>query len=843
MRTYAPLLLLALVACTAAPPPAPAPEPVQAGPHGITAMEEAQILRLEDRREYDAAVARSWAQHPNALHRERIAIALGRIGAIAFSDTNGDGLRDDDERMAGVDVLTSLASDPEFTVRRAVAFSLGEIGDTSSIDTLLTLARDAQHSDVAAEAVEALSKMAAQVDLARYAELTGSKAPAGVRARAIRFLFRFGKDEASAIAAASLGDDDPNIRREAAYALSRRAYSAAGTTLALTLTDADTLTRSHAARALGLFGTADQIEPLLTATSDMHPWVRINAARSLAQIFDRSPEAILRGQVHENASAAITLSDDPDPGTRATAIDLLGWYARHDSNAKKRLLELAVNGGAWQRELAAGAIAKHFGDDPGTPIDALLQTDAVWVKVRIAEASAGLEKRGAELRRRLATDASETVRAAAIGAIPDAKILEEIELVERAIEDPDVVVRGTAIDRFALQARDDAARKFEVLSAAERRALSDPTNDARVSAVAAIGKLDTPEREPFLRLRLADRDPIVRRMAAELLAEHVTKKRVQYTPLPVNRPIEEYVAVAEWAASPHTATIRTARGAIDIMLLPQSAPMTVKNFADLAARGYFNGTSFMRVVPNFVIQGGDPRNDMSGGPGYAIRDEINLQKYTRGAVGMALSGPDTGGSQFFVTHSPQPHLDGGYTIFGRVVHGMSGVVDQIERGTRVETIAIDGVTHASAEEIVAVERPPLPVVTGEMTSQRLLDLPEWRKNFGEYAPDEAIVETIASVVRPGDRVEVFLGTWCSDSQREIPRLLKMSELLRARGVELPLRFVAIDRSKKEPATLLGGQVIELVPTIIYYRGDAEIGRIVESSEGTFEDHFMRIAGQ
>src|SRR5437870_3935427 len=98
----------------------------------------------------------------------------------------------------------------------------------------------------------------------------------------------------------------------------------------------------------------------------------------------------------------------------------------------------------------------------------------------------------------------------------------------------------------------------------------------------------------------------------------------------------------------------------------------------------------MRVVPNFVIQAGDPRNDMEGGPGYAIRDEINLQKYTRGAVGMALSGPDTGGSQFFITHSPQPHLDGGYTIFGRVTDGMNAVVDQTERGDRVESIVIDG---------------------------------------------------------------------------------------------------------------------------------------------------------
>src|SRR5207253_9328433 len=141
------------------------------------------------------------------------------------------------------------------------------------------------------------------------------------------------------------------------------------------------------------------------------------------------------------------------------------------------------------------------------------------------------------------------------------------------------------------------------------------------------------------------------------------------------------------------ATIRMTRGPIEIALVSQDAPITAWNFAQLAAKGYFNNTSFMRVVPNFVIQGGDQRNDMNGGPGYAIRDEINLQKYTRGAVGMALSGPDTGGSQFFITHSPQPHLDGGYTIFGRVVAGMNEVVDQTERGDRVETITVDGGTR------------------------------------------------------------------------------------------------------------------------------------------------------
>jgi cyclophilin family peptidyl-prolyl cis-trans isomerase len=90
-------------------------------------------------------------------------------------------------------------------------------------------------------------------------------------------------------------------------------------------------------------------------------------------------------------------------------------------------------------------------------------------------------------------------------------------------------------------------------------------------------------------------------------------------------------------------------------------------------------------VPDFVVQGGDPRGDGFGGPGYTIRDEINRLRYGRGTVGMALAGPDTGGSQFFITLSPQPHLDGGYTVFGEVESGLD-VLDKIEAGDRIEKV-------------------------------------------------------------------------------------------------------------------------------------------------------------
>jgi cyclophilin family peptidyl-prolyl cis-trans isomerase len=135
------------------------------------------------------------------------------------------------------------------------------------------------------------------------------------------------------------------------------------------------------------------------------------------------------------------------------------------------------------------------------------------------------------------------------------------------------------------------------------------------------------------------------------------------------------------------ATVNTNKGRFTIELLPAEAPLNVDNFVQLAKRRYFNGIVFHRVVPNFVIQGGDPRGDGNGGPGYQIRCEINEVPYQRGAVGMALSGKDTGGSQWFVTHAPQPHLDGGYTVFGNVAAGMN-VVDNIVRGDRIISIVV-----------------------------------------------------------------------------------------------------------------------------------------------------------
>ena len=139
----------------------------------------------------------------------------------------------------------------------------------------------------------------------------------------------------------------------------------------------------------------------------------------------------------------------------------------------------------------------------------------------------------------------------------------------------------------------------------------------------------------------------------------------------------------------YQATMQTNQGDIVLELYPQYAPKTVNNFVFLANQGFYDGVSFHRVISNFVIQGGDPTGTGSGGPGYRFEDETagNPMKHERGSISMANAGPNTNGSQFFIAHSPQPHLDGKHTVFGKVTNGLD-VVDAIQEGDSMTTVVI-----------------------------------------------------------------------------------------------------------------------------------------------------------
>ncbi|MCX9013585.1 MAG: peptidylprolyl isomerase [Candidatus Methanoperedens sp.] len=137
-----------------------------------------------------------------------------------------------------------------------------------------------------------------------------------------------------------------------------------------------------------------------------------------------------------------------------------------------------------------------------------------------------------------------------------------------------------------------------------------------------------------------------------------------------------------------TAVLETAKGIIKFELKESEAPITTKNFITLAEKGFYNGLTFHRVIRKFMIQGGCPKGNGTGGPGYTIKDEFHPKlRHTKGAVSMANAGPNSGGSQFFITEEPQPHLDGKHSVFGQVTEGQN-VVETIKQGDKLLKVTI-----------------------------------------------------------------------------------------------------------------------------------------------------------
>ena len=153
------------------------------------------------------------------------------------------------------------------------------------------------------------------------------------------------------------------------------------------------------------------------------------------------------------------------------------------------------------------------------------------------------------------------------------------------------------------------------------------------------------------------------------------------------------------AAADLTAEIKTNKGTIEVALTPDKTPITVANFVNLAQKGFYNGVTFHRVIPDFMIQGGDPTGTGAGGPGYKFEDEFDssLRHTGPGVLSMANAGPGTNGSQFFITHVATPWLDGKHSVFGRVTKGQD-VVDAIKQGDKIESVTIKGDTTALFNE-------------------------------------------------------------------------------------------------------------------------------------------------
>jgi cyclophilin family peptidyl-prolyl cis-trans isomerase len=271
-----------------------------------------------------------------------------------------------------------------------------------------------------------------------------------------------------------------------------------------------------------------------------------------------------------------------------------------------------------------------------------------------------------------------------------------IDAGRRLLRHDDAAVRSVAADIVGRVA--DPA-DLAALTAMYLRAARDSFPDAAISAlnaVAAIGRSGSAaqarvDRE-FLGAVPRPANYLLRRWAEATWPDAAARWGPAH-PIATGRSLQDYrdlvrrfIAAPDSMARPHVFIETDQRGVLEVELFGPEAPLTVANFLRLLDRRFFDGHRWHRVVPNFVLQDGDPRGDGFGSPGGAIRDEINRMRYDiKPMVGMALSGPDTGSSQWFITLSPQPHLDGTYTVFGRAV-GNVGALTRITQGDVIRTI-------------------------------------------------------------------------------------------------------------------------------------------------------------
>jgi cyclophilin family peptidyl-prolyl cis-trans isomerase/HEAT repeat protein len=620
--------------------------------------ERALLLLLVDRQSYDEFVVHQ-ALKGDASLREDLAVALGRTP---------------DRR--GLSALQGLLIDDEPAVRRAAAFAIGLLGDPEGQQALLAAVRD-KDRETGVLAVEALGRLGGRTVDVLEALLP---LPEEERwARLLPHLFRFKDDTVVSLAERGLKLPDPALRARAAYALSREPKPQALPTLRALLADPSPRIRAWAARALGIVGGEEDLAALRPLLDDGDPGPLIQALRSGKALAGGKAKPI-----PDWAPRLRALLDDPRPGVRTSAIEAAGVWGSTELN--DALAARAAEGEAGERGAALVALAA--GKAPKAielaTAAAGSQDDALRTRAAEAAGAIGLPAAAAVIEK-LAGDPSPRVRSAALSAwlTADPKAS---EVARKALTDPDPAVRGVALDWLA----EHPVVPLEDLGAALPGVYQEGTQEeglAAVRAVAARAEGEPRERGAGIALleKLSTGGPYVLRRAAGESLGKLGGKVPALEPAERVKDVALYREIVQRTRAPRTVEIRTRRGTVTVRLACPRAPLTCLNFLNLAGQGFFDGLSFHRVVPDFVVQGGDPKGDGTGGPGYAVRDEINRLRYDRGVVGMALAGPDTGGSQFFITLSPQPHLDGGYTAFGEVIAG-GEVLDRIQLGDRIEKV-------------------------------------------------------------------------------------------------------------------------------------------------------------
>ena len=669
----------------------------QGSPRSLTDAQAtlwARLLQMTDGRTLDTALVRQALGSTVPALRANAALSIGQVGRSAGA--------------AGLPILRAALSDEDVNVVSNAAYALGLLGDSVSVPALRNLL--SRNPTIGLNAAWALGAIGAPARSAIVTALLDKSIDSRVK---VQVLLAAAKMRPVPVAELRpyFGSRNPSLAWASSYAVSRsRTVAAARDMIALAGNRALAATckmcnpdeaeipyynnkvathraRAEAARLLSKSIAGDSLASqsfavLKVLVKDAHPHVRINAVRSLAT-YGPSARAEVVGATH-----------DPDANVRVAAAQVVGG-----------VLDTASAGwfGVWVRDTSymyrTSLLASAAALGVVLPQTIEWETSPDWrYRAALAGAVGSVPGRPVPdpLVERLLSDPDPRVRSTALNVATPRDTL-KVTAAHRAIAlrmlaDESVDVRTIAIDVLS---RTPNLSDLDALLVSYEKSRADSANDARLSAVqylAELWKRDSTNFPAAARATLArigaPTDPLERNAAG-------TSGLFAGWPevLPQPRALSWYEGIVTDLIAPALRgqtpklTLNTVRGPIVLDLFAIDAPLTVNNMVTLAKSGYYKGTRFHRVVPNFVVQDGDPTGTGSGGPGYAIRDEMNPHRYERGALGMALSGPDTGGSQYFITHSPQPHLDGGYTVFGRVVSGWNAL-DSIVQGDLIKSVSV-----------------------------------------------------------------------------------------------------------------------------------------------------------
>ena len=623
-----------------------------------------QIIHLEDRREVTARLE-EYLTDENPDLRARAAMAVGRIGAAG----------------SGQLLYDLITSDSSMDVAARAAFAIGLTGEKEFAADLLDLALDLP-TKIAGPLVEAAGRLMDSSMTGEIEILTGflGHPSPEVREAACMALFRANATKKIPdIIALTASEPDDEVQIAALYALARLRAQDAPEVYEKHLADADPFVRSLAVRGMGLSDSKDAIHYLAIALNDSDPKVVAQAVASLA------------GKSSDEAKSKLArrLSTERDENLKTAMIAAL---TRQQNAAALDAVNtlLASNPGTNVVVAAVNYMATVQKDRAVSLIDSLQTLDNPRVRAACAEGYAAI---GTEnIIPRLAVlfnDPDPRVRMTAFLALVDLDSNNVDFYLTNALDDSSYVMPIMAIDQIKTRGLEGYLPRLKNMMAAgvqthvEIRAalvdcasqfVSDTARDTTAMEILIAGVLDP--------------DYIVRRTAAEVYREKLNQDYSGRVPPAETRLGRSKIigAVQKYLSNPY-ASISTNRGDIEMELYFDVAPLTVLNFIDLAKKEFYDGLTFHRVVPNFVVQGGCPEGTGWGDPGYNIRCEYSDEPYRRGTVGIATSGKDTGGSQFFITHSPQPHLEGRYTVFGQVLVGMD-VVDQIVVGDTIKQVLI-----------------------------------------------------------------------------------------------------------------------------------------------------------